>query len=98
MPKGVRIDRAAMREKIEILFMAATNAREPSGAISWCAEECGVGAPNISRWLFEGDSGTLPSRQSLRQLEQLEELVEHRVGTAKITAARIRRRRMLRRM
>ena len=98
MPKGIKIDRTAMRQKIEVLFMASTDAKDPSGALLWYAEECGVGAPNISRWLFEGDSGTLPSRQSLRQLKQVEELVERRVGTAKITAARIRRRRMLRRM
>jgi len=87
-----------MREAIEILFMAMMGTREPTGAIAWYAEECGVSAPNVSRWLLEGDSGTLPSRQSLRQLEQVTELVERRVGAAKITAARIRRRRGKRRV
>ncbi len=95
MPTGLALDRAALRERIEVLYMAATGDREPSGALKWYATECGLNRHNVAKWFLEGESQTTPSRQSLRQLWQLGELVEARKGHAAIRAARIRRRKLL---
>lgn len=98
MPKGMTIDRSAMREQVEILFMAATNAREPTGALAWYANWCGLNRHNVAKWFLEGDSGTMPSRQSVQQLQQVADLVRLQHGDSAINTARIRRRRILRRM
>lgn len=90
-------DRAELRKRLEILFMAETDSRSPRGFINWTAERLLTHRTTVSRWLDSGPSGAVPLRQTMRQIEQLEELVELR-KPGSIKAARARLRRLRKRM
>lgn len=82
----VEIDREALRETIDVLFMAATGADTPRGSVKWVAEKLGLHPVNVTKWF----SGNDPTRQTITQLAMLEELVTHEVGKAAIVKARLR--------
>lgn len=45
-----KVNPTVLRSKIETLYIAITAAKTPHGAVTWFAEEIGVGVRTLARW------------------------------------------------